>query len=379
MNAQRITSPEDPALGQLCGQLAEMADALDEKGTWPAEQLKLCGEYGVYQWFLEPTWGGQAWNEEAILQGYMALSAGCLTTTFIITQRSGACRRIAGSDNRQLKERLLPSLAAGTTFSTVGISHLTTSRQHLLKPVLRAVRVSGGYVLDGFSPWVTGAAHAQSIVVAATMVESDGVQGNGVEGMDSANRQPTGEQLLVALPTDLPGVSVPAPARLTGLSASHTGQLRLKQTFVKNQDVIAGPTEDVMASGQGGTTGGFQTSALALGVAQAAIDSIAQEALHRDNLQAPLEALQAEHEQIRTELFALVRGEPICTNQQLRGHANSLVLRTTQAALSAAKGSGYLMGHPASRWCREALFFLVWSCPQPVVQANLCELAGILD
>jgi hypothetical protein len=55
------------------------------------------------------------------------------------------------------------------------------------------------------------------------------------------------------------------------------------------------------------------------------------------------------------------------------------VLRSTQAALAAAKGAGYVVGHPAGRWCREALFFLVWSCPQPVLSANLCELAGILD
>jgi hypothetical protein len=47
--------------------------------------------------------------------------------------------------------------------------------------------------------------------------------------------------------------------------------------------------------------------------------------------------------------------------------------------LSAAKGSGYVIGHPAGRWCREALFFLVWSCPQPVLSAHLCELAGISD
>jgi hypothetical protein len=58
---------------------------------------------------------------------------------------------------------------------------------------------------------------------------------------------------------------------------------------------------------------------------------------------------------------------------------NSLVLRATQATLAAAKGAGYAAGHPAGRWCREALFFLVWSCPAPVLQANLCELAGILD
>ena len=44
--------------------------------------------------------------------------------------------------------------------------------------------------------------------------------------------------------------------------------------------------------------------------------------------------------------------------------ANSLVLRASQAALAAAEGTGYVVGHPAGRWCREALFFLVWSCPQ---------------
>jgi hypothetical protein len=54
-----------------------------------------------------------------------------------------------------------------------------------------------------------------------------------------------------------------------------------------------------------------------------------------------------------------------------------LALRTSQAALAAAKGVGYVVGHPAGRWCREALFFLVWSCPQGVMTANLCELAGM--
>ena len=37
----------------------------------------------------------------------------------------------------------------------------------------------------------------------------------------------------------------------------------------------------------------------------------------------------------------------------------------------------HLVGHSAGRMAREALFFLVWSCPQPVMQANLCELAGL--
>jgi len=368
MSSPKITSPDDAALAELCSKLSEQAGALDRTGDWPKEQLRLCGEYGVYEWFLDPTWGGQAWDEEAIIRGYLALSAACLTTTFIITQRSGACRRIAGSGNQQLKELMLPDLAAGKLFSTVGISHLTTSRQFLAKPVLRAERVPGGFLLDGFSPWVTGAAHASHIVVAATMVEND-----------RSTDRPTGEQLLVALPTDLPGVSTPEPAQLVGVTASHTGELRLDQVEVDERWLVAGPAEEVMASGQGGATGGLQTSTLALGLAHSAIEFLAAEAAKREDLRPPLASLHSEHESLVLDLLALVHGEPSCSNEDLRQSANSLALRSAQASLAAAKGTGYIVGHPAGRWCREALFFLVWSCPQPVVHANLCELAGILD
>jgi alkylation response protein AidB-like acyl-CoA dehydrogenase len=364
MTASKIRTPDSPALAQLCETLAAMGTELDQTGNWPARQLELCGESGVFEWFLEPQWGGQAWDEEAIVRGYLALSGACLTTTFIITQRSGACRRIASSDNDELKDELLPGLARGDNFATVGISHLTTSRRHLAKPVLRAERTDAGFILDGYTPWVTGAAHAEHVVIGATLMDGS---------------QPTSEQLLVALPTDLRGVSAPAPAQLVGVSASHTGELRLKNVQVEQRWVLAGPVENVMAQGIGAGTGGHQTSTLALGLSRAAIDFIETEAECRGELQVPLEALRRECAEVTHELLAIVRGQPVCTTEQLRQRANSLALRSTQASLAAAKGAGYVVGHPAGRWCREALFFLVWSCPQPVVSANLCELAGLTD
>ena len=87
MKPRPITSPDDPALAELCRELASRAAAIDETGDWPAEQFRLCGEYGVYQWFADPQWGGQAWSEEHVLRGYLALAAACLTTTFVLTQR----------------------------------------------------------------------------------------------------------------------------------------------------------------------------------------------------------------------------------------------------------------------------------------------------
>jgi len=364
MPAAKITSPDSPALAELCARLAELGAELDRSGRWPAEQLALCGESGVYEWFLDPIWGGQGWDEEPTIRGYMALAAACLTTTFIITQRTGACRRIAGCRNEALKQRLLPGLASGELFTTVGISHLTTSRRHLGRPVLTAEATAGGFRLDGVAPWVTGGAAADVIVIAATLTE---------------NGTPTDREMLLAVPTDLAGLAVAEPLPLVGVSASSTGPVRFDGVEVSRDWVIVGPAANVMRTGIGGSTGGYETSALAIGLAKAAVEFLAQESRQRTDLQSPLDALRREHDRLRDDLLSVVRGEAACRNETVRQRANTFVLRATQAALSAAKGTGFVVGHPAGRWCREALFFLVWSCPQPVAAANLCELAGIVD
>ena len=59
------------------------------------------------------------------------------------------------------------------------------------------------------------------------------------------------------------------------------------------------------------------------------------------------------------------------STQSLCAQANALVLRSTQAALAVSKGSGFVRQHPARRWARQALFFLVWSCPWPVASATM--------
>jgi alkylation response protein AidB-like acyl-CoA dehydrogenase len=377
MPALRITSADDSALDELCRRLAALASGLEQPGAWPAEQLRLCGEAGVFEWFVDRELGGQEWSEVDVLRGYVKLAAACLTTTFVITQRTGAMSRIAASDNAAAREALLPDLIAGRSFATVGISHLTTSRQHLAKPVMRAAEQENGFVLEGYSPWVTGAEFAQHIVIGATLND--------------------GRQILVALPTDLPGVRIERSPELVGLSASRTGPVHCDGVIVAGEWLLAGPVHEVMKQGVGAKTGGLQTSALAIGLASAAIDYLRDQTSSRTSLVEPTEALAADRDELFAAMMELAAGEalpphprtlsyegrgedgPRSVPATLRQRANSLALRASQAALAAAKGAGYVAGHPAGRWCREALFFLVWSCPAPVLQANLCELAGIAD
>lgn len=359
MPDEPIPSPDDPRFVLLARQLAGLADELcgDDRTLWPAEQLQLCAAAGLFGWFVPRERGGAGWSEAELARAYLELGAACLTTTFVITQLAGGIRRVANGAQGDVLNDVLPELIAGRKLATVAISHLTTSRRHLAKPVLRAEEIEGGFLLDGYSPWVTGSTRADFAVLGATLAD--------------------GRQILVCLPIDAPGVVCPPAQRLVALSASQTGEVRCEGVRIDRGWLLAGPTENVMAQGSGAMTGGLQTSTLAIGLARRAIDYMSDESARRPELTGVVEHLRLDWAAQRDALLAAAEGRPACSNDELRVRANSLVLRATQAALVAAKGAGFVAGHPAGRWCQEALFFLVWSCPPAVAQANLCELAGI--
>ena len=212
-------------------------------------------------------------------------------------------------------------------------------------------------MLNGFCPWVTGATQAETVVVGATLAD--------------------GRQILTVMPTALDGVTLHEPACLLALSSSHTGKVSMDQVVVDRKWLLGGPVENVMAQGVGARTGGLQTSTLALGLAGEAIQFIRDESEQRQELKDPVQSLQHQWQVLRDELLETADGRASCAAEDLRMRANDLVIRATQASLSAAKGAGFVTGHPAGRWCREALFFMVWSCPQYVMNAQLCQLAGI--
>jgi alkylation response protein AidB-like acyl-CoA dehydrogenase len=324
---------------------------------WLEKRIRICADHRVFHWFVPESLGGAGWSGTRVVGGYLAMAKTCLATTFVVTQWAAAVRRIVASENRALAERLMPDLLDGTAFTTVGISHLTTSRQHLARPAVSARRDSthAGYRIDGTSPWVTAGGIANIVVLGATCED--------------------GQQLLVALPTAATGVSIGEHQQLLALTESMTGPVHCEDVFIADEGVIAGPADQVMQAGAYSGSGGLQTSTLALGHASAAIEDLQFEAQRRPALADVAKSLRFEWNGLAGHLWQAASGQPSLPHEELRFRANSLVLRATQAALVAAKGAGFAAGHPAGRRCMQAMFFLVWSCPQAVQDANLCELA----
>jgi alkylation response protein AidB-like acyl-CoA dehydrogenase len=331
------------------------ANIADAAPVWPADSWQALRNCGALGWCIPAAYAGEGWTSTALLDGYEGLAAACLTTCFILSQRDAACRRLVGSGNEAISRELLPALARGEAFATVGLSQLTTSRQHL-QPSFVARHVDGSFVMNGVIPWVTGAAQAEHLVIGAVLED--------------------GRQILAVLPRDLGGVSISPPLDLMALQGSLTAEIRCDDVVLDSRWVLAGPEEQIMAGGREGT-GGLETSCLALGLARAGIDYLSNEATTRPDLRVTAERLEQTRQSLHHEMHNLALGG--CTAQAaaaLRARANSLVLRATQAALTASKGSGFLREHPAQRWARQALFFLVWSCPRPAAEATLAALAS---
>jgi alkylation response protein AidB-like acyl-CoA dehydrogenase len=334
--------------------LAESANAADQTSSWPEESWGILRACGGLRWAIPVTHGGLGQAGVALMEKYEGLARACLTTCFILSQRDAACRRIRDSGNEQLCQRLLPTLARGDAFATVGLSQLTTSRQHT-QPSFRCTVRGSSFVFDGTIPWVTGAARANQIVVGAALED--------------------GRQIMAVLPTTAPGVEVGPPLELAALQGSLTAEIRCSQVTLEREWILAGPAAQVISTGRG-STGGLETSCLALGLAGAAHGFLEREAKGRSDLVPIAANLGQEITSLRSDLHR--HAEQGCDSEaafSLRAIANSLVLRATQAALTASKGTGFLRSHPAQRWARQALFFLVWSCPRPAAEATMAYLA----
>src|SRR5438874_1478116 len=158
---------------ELLEGLAGQAAAADGSPAWPQKGWALLCRAGVTEWVIPTEYGGRGYDLPTVLSGYEHLAGACLTTTFVLSQRDAAARRIRDSGRADLCQELLRPLACGGRFATVGISQLTTSRQHG-GPALRARPTADGFVLDGAMPWVTGADQAHHLVAGATL--DDGKQ-----------------------------------------------------------------------------------------------------------------------------------------------------------------------------------------------------------
>jgi alkylation response protein AidB-like acyl-CoA dehydrogenase len=351
-----MKSPNDASLlpNELVSRIRARAQRYDVSGEWPAEDLKELADIGALRAVLPAEFGG---GDESALQihlRYEQLATASLATALVLSQRESACAIIDAAKASPVRQELLSALATNSIFATVGIAQLTTSRQGGA-PAMRATRAENGWRINGLVPWASGAAQSAYVVVGAA-----------VEG--------SADQVLVALPTDAAGVKVGPPMPLVALRSTHTSSISCASVFVDDRFVLHGPTPNVLAGRAKSLPLG--QAFLAMGLSRGAIELIRE---HTSDLaQTTVASFEPQLAEIRTAVMEICTSgtqTPPGAAAELRGRCNELALRITHSAVAIYKGTALLADHPAQRLAREAMFLLVWSCPNPVIDCTVGLLA----
>jgi alkylation response protein AidB-like acyl-CoA dehydrogenase len=335
-------------LSPVLDRIADRAATHDIESKWPEADLIDLASIGAMRWAIGKAWGGEDLDGPTLHDHYELIASASLATALVLSQRDAAAEFIESSTNAPLRDRLLPQLVQNKVWSTIGISHLTTSHQ---SGTLTAERDGDGFLVNGTIPWATGACKSDFIVAAAKTLDE--------------------QQLLFVLPVDLPGVTVLPPLKLATLAAAPTSPVRCAAVRIGPDLVLNGPSEAVLV-GRSRNVAISQAFA-AFGIIRASLQlikqiDIASAANSHDLLSQQFHELRST---VHDANARLAGGRDLQSGPLIRSECSNLASRAAQSAVTLYKGSALKLDHPAQRLAREALFLLVWSSPMSVVDRTL--------
>ncbi len=277
---------------------------------------------------------------------------------FLQTQHQSAVSMIARGDNEGIKDRCLPKMGNGELLMGIGFSQLRRPGP----PLLRAEACSGGFLIDGHIPWITGLGFFSEVLIGAALPDGSAVFGiiplQDVESPGSA-------------------IKLSPPMRLAAMESAQTVTADLRSWILKDSDVaFIKPPGWIHANDQINITlQGF----FALGCARGGLDVLLK-AHHKRSAAFLLDAwnkLDEELSQCREAMVVAQRlsGEETTDEKlQLRAWAIELAARCTHAAVASSGGAANDIRNSAQRLYREALVYTVSAQTSPIMEATLKRL-----
>ena len=335
---------------EALSRIEHRAQSHDLNADWPALDLADLHSVGALQWAVSDADGKGRISALELHLRYERLATASLATALIVTQRDAAVGLIDAATASLCRTKLLGDLLKNDVWATVGIAQLSTSRQRG-RPALAAHRIDGGYLLNGEIPWCTGAVHSAYVVAGATLQD--------------------GQQILFVLQQGQQGIALAKPMHMVALNCALTSAISLENVVIDDAWLLQPPCRNPL-SGRRNSLALGQTF-LATGLTQACLNLIAQHST--DRAHAACKQLNLQLASLRDEVQALCRpgyeSEAAAQNARLRGACNDLAVRSAQVAVAVYKGAALLDNHPAQRLAREAMFLLVWSCPDTVIDCTV--------
>jgi butyryl-CoA dehydrogenase len=339
--------------------IAPHAAHYDETESYPELSMRAIVESGLFGIWVPEAYGGSALGCLALSLVSEEIAAACAATAtqFLDQPLGGLPILLAGTDEQ--KKRYLPRLATGELLSAYSLSEPGAGSDAAgLKTT--AVRKGDHYILNGSKQWCTNGDHADVLTVFATV--------------DPSKRAKGVTAFLVEKGT--PGFSVGKKEKKLGIRASPTVALHFTDCAVPVAQRLGAEGEGFRIAMRTLDITRPATGAMAVGIAQAALDAAVGYARQREQFGQPIGAFQGIQFML-ADMAMAVHGARLmvhhCARQVDAGIADNTLeasmakcfaadaaVKVTIDAVQVFGGYGYTREYPVERYMRDAKIMQIY-------------------
>ena len=331
-------------------ELAPRAAEFEERGEFPREIFRTLGRTGLLGLAYDEDLGGGGQPYVVYLQVLEELAAAWAAVALGVSVHTLSCHPLAMFGTEEQKKRWLPDMLGGELVGAYCLSE-AGSGSDAGSLQARARREGDRYLLDGTKAWVThgGVADYYQIFCRTSDDKRRGIS-------------------LVLADAATPGLSPQAPEKKMGLRSSPTAQVVLDGAQV-DADRLIGEEGDGLRIALSALDGGrLGISAVATGVAQAALDAATAYARERKQFGQRIVDFQGVSfmladmatgvEAARSLYLAAARrrdaGKPYGPQASMaKLFATDTAMKVTTDAVQVLGGYGYTTEFPVERYMRE--------------------------
>jgi alkylation response protein AidB-like acyl-CoA dehydrogenase len=338
-------------------ELAPKAATYEREERFPREVFLLLGDAGLLGLPFPVEAGGGGQPYEVYLQVLEELAQRWASVALGISVHTLACSPIASFGSEAQRRDLLPDMVGGQLLGAYCLSEADAGSDPAAMRA-SAGAVDGGWVARGEKAWVTHGGRADFY---STFLRTPD---DGPRGISCFHLTP-----------ELPGFSPAPPEQKMGLTGSTTAAVRLDDVPVPADRLVGEQGHGLAIALAALDSGRLGVSAVAVGLAQSALDVAVRYAVERETFGRPI----AEHqgvgflladmasavESARAMYLAAARrrdaGKPYARQASIAKLVSTdAAMKVTTDAVQVLGGAGYTRDHPAERYMREAKVFQIF-------------------
>jgi alkylation response protein AidB-like acyl-CoA dehydrogenase len=337
-------------------ELRPHAEEWDRESHFPREVIGKLGELGFLGMLLPEQYDGLALDTLAYVVALEEIARGDASVAVAMSvHNSLPTQMILAHGTDAQKERWLGPMARGELLGAFSLSE-PDAGSDAAGMAATARKTDGGWILNGAKAWVTNGGFGDVVV---TMVRTDTPDDRrGAKGIGA-----------FIVPTDTEGYSVGKKEDKMGQRASETVGISFHEMFVPDDQLLGDPSQGFIYALQGLDNGRMGIAALAIGVAQAALEHALAYADERKQFGQPIRAFQgmqfklanmatrieAARALLHRAAAAKDAGEPVSKlSSMAKLFASEAAMYVTTEAIQVFGGYGYVKEYPVERLFRDA-------------------------